>query len=100
LIARVLKLYGPLCFLLQCSGEFFTYLRSSGRFDEQTTRFYASQVLLAFEYLHNMDIVYRDLKGENLLLDERGDIRITDFGFAKEIDRRTFTLCGKQQSPK
>jgi serine/threonine protein kinase len=51
-------------------------------------------VLLAFEYLHNMDIVYRDLKPENLLLDERGDIRITDFGFAKEIDRRTFTLCG------
>lgn len=37
LIARALKLYGPLCFLLQCSGEFFTYLRSSGRFDEQTT---------------------------------------------------------------
>ncbi|CAK9861760.1 unnamed protein product [Sphagnum jensenii] len=77
-----------------CGGEFFTYLRSSGRFDEHTTRFYASQVLLAFEYLHNMDIVYRDLKPENLLLDERGDIRITDFGFAKEIDRRTFTLCG------
>jgi serine/threonine protein kinase len=40
------------------------------------------------------------MQPENLLLDERGDIRITDFGFAKEIDRRTFTLCGNQQSPK
>ncbi|KAG0587224.1 hypothetical protein KC19_2G149700 [Ceratodon purpureus] len=77
-----------------CGGEFFTYLRSTGRFDEQTTRFYASQVLCAFEYLHNMDIIYRDLKPENLLLDEKGNIKVTDFGFAKQIDRRTYTLCG------
>ncbi|CAM6015785.1 unnamed protein product [Sphagnum balticum] len=77
-----------------CGGEFFTYLRSAGRFDEQTTRFYAAQVLISFEYLHSKDIIYRDLKPENLLLDAKGNIKITDFGFAKQIDRRTFTLCG------
>ncbi|CAM6089012.1 unnamed protein product [Calypogeia fissa] len=77
-----------------CGGEFFTYLRSTGRFDENTTRFYAAQVLVSFEYIHNMDIIYRDLKPENMLLDQDGNIKIADFGFAKKIDRRTFTLCG------
>ncbi|CAM6092705.1 unnamed protein product [Calypogeia fissa] len=77
-----------------CGGEFFTYLRTTGRFDETTARFYAAQVLISFEYLHSMDIIYRDLKPENLLLDEKGNLKIADFGFAKKIDRRTYTLCG------
>ncbi|XP_059076413.1 cAMP-dependent protein kinase type 1-like [Cryptomeria japonica] len=57
-------------------------------------RFYAAQVLLSFEYLHSRNIIYRDLKPENLLLDEMGYIKVADFGFAKVVDRRTFTLCG------
>mmetsp|Transcript_15218 Transcript_15218/g.49953 ORF Transcript_15218/g.49953 Transcript_15218/m.49953 type:complete len:373 (+) Transcript_15218:124-1242(+) len=75
-------------------GEFFTHLRSAGRFSEDTTRFYAAEIMLTFEYLHNMDIIYRDLKPENLLLDKQGHLKITDFGFAKQIEHRTYTLCG------
>ncbi|KAH7404503.1 hypothetical protein KP509_15G029300 [Ceratopteris richardii] len=75
-------------------GDFFGYLRGKGKFDENTARFYAAQVLLAFEYIHSMNIIYRDLKPENLLLDEKGNIKIADFGFAKKIEHRTFTLCG------
>eukprot|EP00803_Ostreobium_quekettii_P004132 evm.model.scf_1618.4 EVM.evm.TU.scf_1618.4 scf_1618:25626-30433(+) len=75
-------------------GEFFTHLRIAGRFSESTTKFYAAQVCASFEYLHSMSIVYRDLKPENMLLDKKGDLKITDFGFAKVIKRRTFTLCG------
>jgi len=75
-------------------GEFFTHLRQSGRFSDETAKFYAGEIVLAFEYLHTNGIIYRDLKPENLLIDKNGHIKITDFGFAKEIDHRTYTLCG------
>ncbi len=61
---------------------------------EDRTRFYASQVLMAFEYLHFLDLIYRDLKPENLLIDHRGYVKVTDFGFCKRINGRTWTLCG------
>ncbi|RKO96285.1 hypothetical protein CXG81DRAFT_2381, partial [Caulochytrium protostelioides] len=75
-------------------GELFSYLRKCTRFPTHIARFYTAQVVLAFEYLHSKDIIYRDLKPENLLLDERGNIRITDFGFAKVVTDITWTLCG------
>ncbi|KAJ1929206.1 cAMP-dependent protein kinase catalytic subunit [Tieghemiomyces parasiticus] len=75
-------------------GELFTHLRKAGRFPNDVTRFYAAEILLAIEYLHTKDIIYRDLKPENLLLDRRGHIKITDFGFAKKVADRTWTLCG------
>jgi len=86
-----------LYFLLEpvLGGELFSFLRNQTLFTEETSRFYAANVLLAFEYMHSFDIVYRDLKPENLLIDEKGYIKITDFGFAKEISSgRTWTLCG------
>ena len=75
-------------------GEFFTHLRMSGRLKESAAKIYAAEVLLVFEYLHSRDIIYRDLKPENLLLDRDGHIKVTDFGFAKQIEHRTYTLCG------
>ena len=47
-----------------------------------------------FEYLHSKNIVYRDLKPENILLKEDGYLKLTDFGFAKYVEGRTYTLCG------
>lgn len=75
-------------------GELFSQLRKVGRFSNETARFYASEIVLALEYLHSKDIVYRDLKPENLLIDKDGHIKITDFGFAKHVEDRTWTLCG------
>lgn len=75
-------------------GEMFSHLRKSGRFNENHSRFYASQVVLGFEYLHHLELVYRDLKPENILITEKGYLKITDFGFAKHVKGRTWTLCG------
>lgn len=75
-------------------GELFTHLRRAGRFTNDMTRFYASEIVLAIEYLHSKDIIYRDLKPENLLIDHQGHIKITDFGFAKKVvDRYVNPIC-------
>jgi serine/threonine protein kinase len=85
-----------LYFLLEyvVGGEFFTHLRKAGRFDNDTSLFYAAQITAIFEYLHSKNTIYRDLKPENILLTSSGYLKLTDFGFAKVIEYRTYTLCG------
>jgi len=75
-------------------GELFTYLRTVQNLKNDDAKFYAAQIAMMFEHLHSMDIVYRDLKPENLLIDTSGYLKLTDFGFAKKLDGRTYTLCG------
>lgn len=72
-------------------GEVFTYLRRAQHFDEDTARFYAAEMTLCFEFLHDTKgIAYRDLKPENILIDGEGHLKLVDFGFAKAISTRTF----------
>ena len=67
-------------------GEVFSYLRKAKRFDENTSRFYAAEIVLILEFLHEREgVAYRDLKPENLLLDGDGHIKLVDFGFAKRL---------------
>ncbi|BGP36104.1 Cytochrome c oxidase subunit 1 [Rhodotorula toruloides] len=75
-------------------GELFSHLRRAGRFSPDVSRFYIANLVLVLEHLHKQDIVYRDLKPENLLIGADGHIKVTDFGFAKYVQDRTFTLCG------
>ena len=74
-----------LCFVLEyCpGGELFNLLQKRNRFTEDQTRFYAAQIVIALEFLHQKGIIYRDLKPENVLIDAQGYIKITDFGLSR-----------------
>ncbi|KAI0266368.1 hypothetical protein BC834DRAFT_874237 [Gloeopeniophorella convolvens] len=80
-----------------CSGgELFDYLTEKGRLGEEETRRVFGQICLAVNYLHEKGIVHRDLKLENVLLDERCRVKLGDFGFTREFDRGAYleTYCG------
>lgn len=88
------KLYMVMDFV--SGGELFFHLRKEKKFSEKRARFYASEILLALEKLHSLQIIYRDLKPENLLIDSDGHIKLTDFGLSKILrgNARTHTFCG------
>ena len=82
---------------LVIGGELFSHLRKAGRFSNETSRKYAAMIVLALNHLHDRGIVYRDLKPENLLLDEKGYVKIADFGRSPNPALRT--LCPPRARP-
>lgn len=78
-------------------GELFTHLYKKEHFSESEVRIYIAEIVLAIETLHKLNIIYRDIKLENILLDADGHIVITDFGLSKELteeSKRSFSFCG------
>ncbi|KAG2187899.1 hypothetical protein INT44_000649, partial [Umbelopsis vinacea] len=67
-------------------GELLTYIKKLGSFDLATTQFYAAEILSALEHVHSKKVIHRDVKPENILLDENMHIKLTDFGSAKLLD--------------
>ncbi len=68
--------------------------KEGGCFSEECTRFYSACVLLAFQAMHSSSIAYRDLKPENLVLDDHGYCILVDLGLAKKCDGHLYTFCG------
>mmetsp|Transcript_16773 Transcript_16773/g.41536 ORF Transcript_16773/g.41536 Transcript_16773/m.41536 type:complete len:821 (+) Transcript_16773:174-2636(+) len=86
-----------LYFLLEAclGGEVFAqYSRRSFHGSVPHCVFYSACVVKAFEHLHDRKIIYRDLKPENMLLDDVGYCKLTDMGLAKFVVGRTYTTCG------
>jgi len=77
-------------------GELYSLLAQKGQLSKAETRFYAAEIAVALSYLHSEDIVYRDLKAENVLIAASGHIKLADFGCAKRLKQgeKTFSLVG------
>lgn len=88
------KLYFILDFA--AGGELFHWISKEGIFTEDVAVFYIAEVALGLHYLHNCNIIYRDLKPENVLLDSEGHVKLTDFGLSKIFaeDSKAQTFCG------
>jgi serine/threonine protein kinase len=87
------KLYLVLDFL--AGGELFFHLKEETKFTAERAKFYTANIVLALEHLHTRNIIYRDLKPENVVLDKDGYAVLTDFGLAKsQITTQTYTFCG------
>ena len=74
-----------LCFVMEYmeGGDFNSILTYFGALDRSTARFYIAELVLAIEHLHSLGIVHRDIKPDNILLDRKGHIKLSDFGLSK-----------------
>ena len=95
-MVRTFKDESRLYFLLEYipGSDLFDVLRELGLLNDNDARFYTACILIMIEHLHERDIIYRDLKPENIVVDDEGYPKLIDFGTAKFIRGRTFTIVG------
>ena len=77
--------------------NYHIYAEKNSYFSEEKTKFYAAEIILGLEHLHENNCIYRDLKPENVLIDKTGHIKLTDFGLSKLCENfpcKTNSLCG------
>jgi len=77
-------------------GELYQIMANNTRFHPLQARFYMACIVLAIEHLHRHNVIFRDLKPENLLIDRKGYLKLIDMGFARRLraDEKAYTLCG------
>ncbi|XP_077708145.1 ribosomal protein S6 kinase-related protein isoform X2 [Canis aureus] len=82
-----------------CSTDLYSLWSSVGCFAEASIRLFAAELVLVLCYLHDLGIIHRDVKMENILLDEQGHLKLTDFGLSRHLPQgaRAYTICGTLQ---
>ena len=86
-----------LCLEYVPGGDLFTHMRESGTIPIDELKLYVAEIAIALNHLHQHNIIYRDLKPENVLLDERGHAKLCDFGLSTQLSEDNSTassFCG------
>ncbi|XP_049716061.1 ribosomal protein S6 kinase-related protein [Elephas maximus indicus] len=82
-----------------CSRDLYSLWSTVGCFAEASISLFAAELVLVLCYLHDLGIIHRDVKMENILLDERGHLKLTDFGLSRHLPQgaQAYTICGTLQ---
>ncbi|XP_066219793.1 ribosomal protein S6 kinase-related protein isoform X7 [Saccopteryx leptura] len=77
------------------STDLYSLWSAGGCFAEASIRLFAAELVLVLCYLHDLGIIHRDVKMENILLDKRGHLKLTDFGLSRRLPQgtRAYTIC-------
>ena len=78
-------------------GSLQWHLEKTGTFTEKQVVFYSAQILCGILFLHSKQIVHRDIKLENVLLDSNGNAKLCDFGFCRKISNKSSYIYGTEK---
>jgi serine/threonine kinase 38 len=76
-------------------GDFMSLLMKKDILNEDESRFYIAELILAVESIHKMNCIHRDLKPDNILIDKNGHIKLSDFGLSKIYDKAFYPLSSE-----
>ena len=88
-----------MCIVMEyiCAGDLLTYIKKRNKLNESTAKYIFKQILLALNFIHAHNIIHRDIKLDNILIDLDNNIRVCDFGVSRQIDPKTDVMheqCG------
>ncbi len=101
-VTRILELFETEKYILLImeyinGGNLFSFVKKRRKLSEKTSKFLFKQIILGIKYIHSMNIVHRDIKLENILIDIKNNIKICDFGISKILtikNQKLYDQCG------